>query len=62
MIRLAQPALDLLLATGERVSRIVERDDSDWMPPRSVASPPAPLAVGRGSSRADEPGPEATTD
>ena len=33
-IRLAAPALDLLLAAGDRLSRIVERDDLDWVPPR----------------------------
>jgi hypothetical protein len=28
------PALDLLLAAGDRVSRAVEREDLDWVPPR----------------------------
>ena len=28
------PALDLLLAAGDRLSRVVERDDLDWVPPR----------------------------
>ena len=28
------PALDLLLAAGDRLSRAVERDDLDWVPPR----------------------------
>jgi hypothetical protein len=34
LIRLMTPALDALLAVGERVSRIVERDDVDYYPPR----------------------------
>jgi hypothetical protein len=37
MIRLAQPALDLFLKGGERLSRVVEREDLDWTPPRAVA-------------------------
>ena len=38
LIALAAPGLDLVLAAGERVSRIVEADDSDWDPP---LEPPA---------------------
>jgi hypothetical protein len=34
LIRLAAPALDLVLAVGERVSRIVERGDTEFYPPR----------------------------
>jgi len=33
-IRLMAPALDAVLAVGERVSRIVERDDPEYYPPR----------------------------
>jgi hypothetical protein len=33
------PALDLLLAAGDRLSRAVERDDLDWVPPRKALSP-----------------------
>jgi len=33
-IRLAAPALDLVLAVGERVSRIVEPEDTEYYPPR----------------------------
>jgi hypothetical protein len=33
-IRLMAPALDLVLAVGDRVSRIVERDDPEYYPPR----------------------------
>ncbi len=28
------PALDVVLAVGDRVSRIVERDDPEYYPPR----------------------------
>jgi hypothetical protein len=34
VIRLMAPALDLVLAVGERVSRVVERDDPEYYPPR----------------------------
>jgi hypothetical protein len=51
LIRLAQPALDLVLAAGERVSRIVEPEDLDWTPPRSVSAPPPPPQVGAGPAR-----------
>lgn len=35
LIRLASPALDLLLAVGDRVSRMVEREDPEYYPPRT---------------------------
>lgn len=34
LIRLASPALDLVLAVGDRVSRIVEPNDVEYYPPR----------------------------
>jgi hypothetical protein len=34
VIRLMAPALDVLLAVGERVSKVVEPEDSDYYPPR----------------------------
>ena len=43
LIRLASPALDLVLAVGERVSRIVEPEDVEYYPPRvsrEAATPP----------------------
>jgi hypothetical protein len=44
LIRLMAPALDVVLAVGDRVSRIVERDDPEYYPPRvgrqSEGSPP----------------------
>lgn len=35
LIRLAAPALNLVLAVGERVSRLVEPEDHEYYPPRS---------------------------
>lgn len=42
LIRLAAPGLDLLLAVGERVSKLVEPEDHEYYPPRSRggAEPP----------------------
>jgi hypothetical protein len=43
LIGLAAPALDLVLAVGERVSKIVEPEDVEYYPPRvtrEAASPP----------------------
>jgi len=34
LIRLMAPALDVVLAVGDRVSRVVERDDPEYYPPR----------------------------
>jgi hypothetical protein len=39
VIRLVAPALDLVLAAGDRVSRIVEREDADYYPPRVTRRP-----------------------
>ncbi len=36
LIRLMAPALDLVLAVGERISRAVEPEDVEYYPPRSV--------------------------
>jgi hypothetical protein len=33
-IRLAAPVLDLVLAAGDRISRIVAREDVEYYPPR----------------------------
>lgn len=33
-LAIVAPALDLLLTAGDRLSRAVERDDLDWVPPR----------------------------
>jgi hypothetical protein len=34
VIRLAAPALDLVLAVGERISKLVEPEDVEYYPPR----------------------------
>ena len=39
VIRLMAPALDLVLAAGDRLSRIVERDDPEYYPPRVSRAP-----------------------
>jgi hypothetical protein len=46
-IRLMTPMLDLVLAVGERVSKLVEPEDSDYYPPR----------VTRHSERPPDPAP-----
>jgi hypothetical protein len=33
-LAIVAPALDLLLAAGDRLSRAVQREDLDWVPPR----------------------------
>jgi hypothetical protein len=42
LIKLAAPALDLVLAVGERVSKVVEPEDVEYYPPRvtSESAPP----------------------
>jgi hypothetical protein len=43
LIRLMSPALDVVLAVGERISRIVEPEDVEYYPPRVThESPPPP--------------------
>jgi hypothetical protein len=43
LIRLMSPALDVVLAVGERISRIVEPEDGEYYPPRVThESPPPP--------------------
>jgi len=34
LIRLATPAMNLMLAVGERLSRVVEPDDPEYVPAR----------------------------
>jgi hypothetical protein len=42
LIRLAAPALDVVLLIGDRVSRVVEREDVEYYPPRvSHTEPPS---------------------
>lgn len=33
-LRVTAPLLDLYLAAGDRLSRALEREDLDWVPPR----------------------------
>ena len=35
VIRVMAPTLDVVLAVGERVSKVVEPEDSDYYPPRA---------------------------
>ncbi len=42
VIRLIAPALTLVLAAGERISRIVEREDFEYYPSSRSASAPPP--------------------
>ena len=43
VIRLMTPALDAVLAVGERISRVVEPEDVEYYPPRVThESPPPP--------------------
>jgi hypothetical protein len=37
VIRLASPALNLVLAVGERISKFVEPEDQEYYPPRAPA-------------------------
>ena len=43
LIRLASPALDLVLAVGERMSKIVEPEDVEYYPPRVTRESAPPL-------------------
>ena len=49
LIRLAAPALNAVLAVGERISRLVEPEDHEYYPPRSRAGaePPPPTPIRR---------------
>ena len=40
-LRIAEPALNLVLAAGERLSRLVERGEDDYYPPRRGNLPPS---------------------
>jgi hypothetical protein len=48
LIRVIAPGLNLVLAAGERLSRIVEPDDSEYYPIRT------PLAEGDGEQTKEE--------
>lgn len=42
LIHVISPALNLVLAAGERISRLVERDDHEYYPPRTGQVEPPP--------------------
>ncbi len=42
LIRLASPALSLILAAGERISKFVEPEDHEYYPPRTESIEPPP--------------------
>ena len=42
VIRLMSPTLDVVLAVGERISRIVEPEDVEFYPPRVTHENPPP--------------------
>ena len=49
VIRVMAPFLDIVLKAGERLSRIVERDDHEYYPPRTGGAggpPPSRPVVG----------------
>ena len=46
LIRLMAPGLNLVLAAGERISRLVEPEDHDYYPPRAGAAEPPPSERG----------------
>ena len=50
LIRVAAPALNLVLAAGERLSRIVEPDDPEYYPARVEGSEPPSVASTTGGS------------
>jgi hypothetical protein len=50
LIKVMSPALNLVLATGERISRLVEPEDHEYYPPRTgqvEPPPPAPSVTQR---------------
>ena len=52
LIRVAAPALNLVLAVGERISRLVEPEDQEYYPPRprAVGEPPPPTPIRSGTA------------
>jgi len=49
LIALAAPALDLLLAAGDRISRIAEPEDHEYYPVRSGSEAALPRDFERGA-------------
>jgi hypothetical protein len=46
VIRVIAPALDLVLAAGDRISRVVEPEDVEYYPPRVTRGPGHPARPG----------------
>lgn len=42
VIRIAEPGLNLVLAAGELLSRVVQRRGDDYYPPQRGTLPPSP--------------------
>jgi hypothetical protein len=51
-LRLAAPALDLLLAVGDRISRVAGRNEIDPDPPRRALREESRTPLGGGPDRA----------
>ena len=51
VLRIAAPALDLVLAAGDRLSRVVERDEPEPPAARASFDPGEQRAVGPGGDR-----------
>jgi hypothetical protein len=51
VLRVAAPALDLVLAAGDRLSRVVERDEVEPPAARASFDPGEQRAVGSGGDR-----------
>jgi hypothetical protein len=49
LIRLAAPALNVVLAVGDRVSRIIEPEDTEYYPPRVAREEPPPSTPREGT-------------
>lgn len=49
LIRLVAPALNVVLAAADRVSRIVEPEDVEYYPPRVMREEPPPQAPPEGA-------------
>jgi len=51
VLRIAAPALDLVLAAGDRLSRVVERDEIEAPATRASFDPREQRVVGAGGDR-----------
>jgi hypothetical protein len=52
VIRLMAPGLNLILAAGDRLSRIVQPEDAEYYPIRTTLTDGAPKGTPEGSERA----------